>query len=382
MQSQMSRQSKISRFFTVLLLAFILVSPFIFQQNVFADSSNVVETNFFGNVKDDDNGCGVYTILNLVIDILSIGIILTAVIGVTIVGIKYITAKDSTEQTQKAKSRMLEIVIGLVAYAVLYVGAQFLLPGGHLNGSSCSVVSDEEMAATKTEKQGTTNETNTTQPSASKPKKEETTTIASETCDITKNLKPKSTSGNGYKQTIKLCNKTLKLYKQYQGSYKNQSYMDGTVHGGGCGPTSLAIILSGFGIKKDPGTVAEGVEKIAKSIKKNPKVSPKPMMDYVKSLGLKAKSHNNSASYKTTYNKMRKALLDGHKIVFYVGKGGSGWQKFTSSGYHFISVLGINSKNNKVFVGNSNGHASGWFNLSDVVKARRYPERFWIEVYK
>ena len=111
MQSQMSSQSKISRFFTVLLLAFILVSPFIFQQNVFADSSNVVETNFFGNVKDDDNGCGVYTILNLVIDILSIGIILTAVIGVTIVGIKYITAKDSTEQTQKAKSRMLEIAL-------------------------------------------------------------------------------------------------------------------------------------------------------------------------------------------------------------------------------------------------------------------------------
>lgn len=47
---------------------------------------------------------------------------------------------------------MLEIVIGLVAYAALYVGAQFLLPGGHFNDSGCSIISDEELAQIRAEK--------------------------------------------------------------------------------------------------------------------------------------------------------------------------------------------------------------------------------------
>ena len=133
---QASCQCKIIKVFAIIVFAFAIILPLLFQQNVFADSSNIVETNFFGNIKDDDNGCGVYTILNLVIDILSIGIGLLAIIGVTIVGIQYLTAKDSTEQTKKAKNRMLEIVIGLIAYAVLYAGVQFLLPGGLLNNTS------------------------------------------------------------------------------------------------------------------------------------------------------------------------------------------------------------------------------------------------------
>ena len=103
------RQFKIVILLAMIFFACALTSSFIFQQNVFADSSNIVETNFFGNIKDDDNGCGVYTILNLVIDILSMGIILTAIIDVTIVGTKYITSKDSIEQTQKAKSRCLKL---------------------------------------------------------------------------------------------------------------------------------------------------------------------------------------------------------------------------------------------------------------------------------
>ena len=108
---QASRQCKIIKVFAIIVFAFAIILPLLFQQNVFADSSDVVETNFFGNIEDDDNGCGVYTILNLVIDILSMGIILTAIIDVTIVGTKYITSKDSIEQTQKAKSRMLEIAL-------------------------------------------------------------------------------------------------------------------------------------------------------------------------------------------------------------------------------------------------------------------------------
>ena len=82
----------------------------------------------------DDNGnkgCGVDTaiidcggedgvehILNLVVEILSIGVGILGVIGISIVGIQYLTACGNEEKTRKAKRRMFEIVIGLAVFAV------------------------------------------------------------------------------------------------------------------------------------------------------------------------------------------------------------------------------------------------------------------------
>ncbi len=117
--------------------------------SVFATTSkDVVETNFFGNFEDDGSGCGVYTILNLVIDILSMGVAIAGVIGVTIAGIQYMSAKDSEEKTKKAKRRIFEIVIGLVAYAILFVGVQWLLPGGMMN-PKCKTITNEQLAQMK-----------------------------------------------------------------------------------------------------------------------------------------------------------------------------------------------------------------------------------------
>ena len=49
---------------------------------------------------------------------------------------------------------MFQIVLGLVAYALLYAGIQFLLPGGHLNNDqNCTTISDQELAELKEQKQ-------------------------------------------------------------------------------------------------------------------------------------------------------------------------------------------------------------------------------------
>lgn len=133
--------------FVILSLPFITTT--IFATQVFA-IDNVVETTFFGNLKDDGEGCGVYTILNSVVDILSIGIGILAIIGITIAGIKYLTAKGNIDQTKKAKHRILQIVIGLVAYVLLYAGIQWLLPGGKLNtNQQCTTISNQELATLK-----------------------------------------------------------------------------------------------------------------------------------------------------------------------------------------------------------------------------------------
>lgn len=142
--------NKYRKVIAVLVPVLVLVLAFCTTINVFAeDSSSIVETTFFGNLKDDGKGCGVYTILNLVIDILSMGVGILGVIGVIVVGIQYLTAGGNEQQTTKSKRRMAEIVIGLVAFAVLYAFTQWLLPGGRLNTTKCETVSDEELADMK-----------------------------------------------------------------------------------------------------------------------------------------------------------------------------------------------------------------------------------------
>ena len=95
-----------------------------------------VSTIFFGDIQDDGEGCGVYMILNLILDILTYGIGIAAIIGISISGIMYLTSKGNEANTTKAKRRIYEIVIGLAAYAVLYVALNFLLPGGNWNTSN------------------------------------------------------------------------------------------------------------------------------------------------------------------------------------------------------------------------------------------------------
>ena len=131
-----------------LFLASLFLSPLSFATD--NESSRITETIFFGNLKDDGSACGVFTVLHSVIDIFSIGIGILAVIGITIVGTKYLTAGGNEEQTRKAKHRMFQIVIGIVLYAVLYIGLQWLVPGGKLDfGDRCVVISDEELAKIK-----------------------------------------------------------------------------------------------------------------------------------------------------------------------------------------------------------------------------------------
>ncbi len=143
------KTQKNKKYFIIAYCVTILFVAFFLAQNTFADDVNdVVETTFFGNLKDDGKGCGVYTVLNMVLDIMTIGIGILGVIGVMIVGIQYLTAKDNEAQTQKAKRRITEIIIGITLYAILYAGLNFLLPGGKMNASrECEKVTTSDTSS-------------------------------------------------------------------------------------------------------------------------------------------------------------------------------------------------------------------------------------------
>ena len=99
------------------------------------DDTTTVDTTFFGNLEDDGKGCGVYTVIIFVVEMLTWGIGIAAIIGILVSGVYYLTAKGNEAQLTKSKHRIYEIVIGVLAYAVLYFALNFLLPGGNFNTS-------------------------------------------------------------------------------------------------------------------------------------------------------------------------------------------------------------------------------------------------------
>ena len=108
--------------------AIFALSLFGFSTQAFATNNltqfGKTEANILTGCAESDDG--IMCIIELVRDILSIGVGILGVIGISVVGIQYLTAGGNEEKTRKAKRRMFEIVLGLVVYAVLAALVSFL----------------------------------------------------------------------------------------------------------------------------------------------------------------------------------------------------------------------------------------------------------------
>lgn len=96
---------------------------------IFAED-NCVSTALFGEVCDACNGSGINFVLMYTIEAMIFGIGILAVIGLSVFGIQYLTAGSNSGQTAKAKGRLRNMIIGVIAYVALVAGLQFLMPGG------------------------------------------------------------------------------------------------------------------------------------------------------------------------------------------------------------------------------------------------------------
>jgi len=92
---------------------------------IMAAEEKCVETALFGGCYGD----GIWGILELAIDVLTVGIGAAAVIGIIISGIQYMTASGDPAAITKAKNRIFEILLGILVYGIFYGLMKWLIPG-------------------------------------------------------------------------------------------------------------------------------------------------------------------------------------------------------------------------------------------------------------
>lgn len=113
----------------VFMMGLGLVAPALQTAPVYADADHPQAAILTGCAGEENGkGGGIACVIRLVVNILTILVGIAGVIGIVVVGIQYITAGGNEEQTRKAKRRLFEIILGLVAYAGVYGLAQWLLP--------------------------------------------------------------------------------------------------------------------------------------------------------------------------------------------------------------------------------------------------------------
>lgn len=79
-----------------------------------------------GDIKDN----GVWALLLIIVNILTAGVGIAATGGIVYGAILYTTAEDKTDQVQQAIAIIRNVIIGLVIFALMWAGINFIIPGG------------------------------------------------------------------------------------------------------------------------------------------------------------------------------------------------------------------------------------------------------------
>jgi len=80
--------------------------------------------------KDDAEGKALFDLLGLALGILTAGVGILAVIGLVVSSIQYIMSQGDAAKLTKVKSRIFNIVLGILAYGALWAVLNWLMVGG------------------------------------------------------------------------------------------------------------------------------------------------------------------------------------------------------------------------------------------------------------
>lgn len=86
------------------------------------------DTDNSNNKNIDKTAAG--SLLVMAIQIMTAGVGVLAVGGIVYGAVLYVSAADSAEQVKKARTIITNVVIGLIAYGLMYALLNYLIPGG------------------------------------------------------------------------------------------------------------------------------------------------------------------------------------------------------------------------------------------------------------
>jgi len=100
------------------------------NNNCGPDTAIIVCPTDTNNGSSDTSKTAVWSLLVTVIKILTGGVGVVAIAGVVWGAILYTTSAGSPEQVKKALEVFRNVVIGIIAYAVMFAFLNFIIPGG------------------------------------------------------------------------------------------------------------------------------------------------------------------------------------------------------------------------------------------------------------
>lgn len=92
--------------------------------------TSIISGDLCGGTEDGTESGTIYKLLIGVLNILTAGIGIAAVGGIAYGALLYTTAENKPDQTKKAIGIITNVVIGIVAYGLMFVLLNFLIPGG------------------------------------------------------------------------------------------------------------------------------------------------------------------------------------------------------------------------------------------------------------
>ncbi|NCO10946.1 hypothetical protein GW930_03540 [Candidatus Saccharibacteria bacterium] len=112
---------------TLAFSAFFVSTP-VYAAECAGTSTAIIECEDTG--ADGIEGTGLWGLLLLAINILTGGVGVAAIGGIVYASILYTSAGGNQEQVKKARGIITNVVIGVVAFALMYALLNFIIPGG------------------------------------------------------------------------------------------------------------------------------------------------------------------------------------------------------------------------------------------------------------
>lgn len=132
----MSIKQTIIRTFLGFLLAFAFAFTSVVAVSAADNTCGNVDTAIISCSQDnsgDVTTTGIWGVLLLTLNILTTLVAVAALAGLVWGAIQYTSAGGNVEQTKKAMATITNVVIGILAYGLMYAFLNFIIPGGVFN---------------------------------------------------------------------------------------------------------------------------------------------------------------------------------------------------------------------------------------------------------